>query len=141
MAPTGATLLLGGRCSSLEPVRVELLYWPGCPSHEKALAELRSAMSELGHDPGTIVVRELTTDADAEREHFVGSPTVRVAGVDIDPASAADHPVGLACRVYRRRDGRFAPTPDPADLRDALARAVTDAGTPHEPSELAAGRA
>ncbi len=141
MAPSGATLLLRRRCSSLVSVRVELLYWPGCPSHDKALAELRSAMSELGHDPGAIGVRELITDADAERERFVGSPTIRVDGVDIDRSSAADHPIGLACRVYRRRDGRFAPTPDPADLRDALARAAVDAGTPQEPSELATGRA
>jgi hypothetical protein len=29
--------------------------------------------------------------------------------------------VGLACRIYRRRDGRISPTPDPADVRDALA--------------------
>lgn len=98
-------------------------------------------MSEMTLDPSTIVVRELSTDADAERERFVGSPTVRIDGVDIDPSSAAEHPVGLACRVYRRRDGRVAPTPDPADLRDALARAAVGAGTPHEPSKLAAGRA
>ena len=33
---------------------------------------------------------------------------------------AGDEPAGLNCRVYRRRDGRVAPTPDPEDLRDAL---------------------
>jgi hypothetical protein len=122
-------------------MRTELLYWAGCPSHEKALAELRGAMSELGLDPSTIVVRELITDADAQHEQFVGSPTVRVDGVDVDSTSAADNPIGLACRVYRRRDGRFAPTPDPADLRDALARAAAVADTSHERPELAAQRA
>jgi hypothetical protein len=35
-----------------------------------------------------------------------------------------DEVVGLACRVYRRRDGRIAPTPDPDDMRDALTRAA-----------------
>jgi hypothetical protein len=122
-------------------MRVELLYWPGCPSHGKALAELRAAMSELALDPRTIVVRELDTEADARREQFVGSPSVRVDGLDIDPSSAADHPIGLACRVYRRRDGRVAPTPDPADLRDALSRAAAGAGTSRDRPELAAGRA
>ncbi len=122
-------------------MRVELLYWPDCPSHDKALAELRSTMSEMALDPSTIVVRELRTDADAEREQFAGSPTIRVDGVDIDPSSAADHPIGLACRVYRRRDGRVAPTPDPADLRDALTRAAVNAGTSRDRPELAAGRA
>jgi hypothetical protein len=122
-------------------VRVELLYWPGCPSHHKALAELCSAMSEMALDPSTIVVRELSTDADAEREQFAGSPTVRVDGLDVDPSSVADHPIGLACRVYRRRDGRVAPTPDPADLRDALGRAAGIVGTSRDRPELAAGRA
>jgi len=35
-----------------------------------------------------------------------------------------DEPTGLTCRLYRRRDGRPSPTPDPADLRDALAAAI-----------------
>jgi hypothetical protein len=34
----------------------------------------------------------------------------------------AGEPTGLTCRVYRRRDGRYSPTPDPADLREALRR-------------------
>ncbi len=28
----------------------------------------------------------------------------------------------MICRVYRGRDGSVSPLPDPADLRDALAR-------------------
>jgi hypothetical protein len=122
-------------------MRVELLYWAGCPSHPNALAELRGAMSELGLDPSTIVVREVGTDADAQHEQFVGSPTVRVDGVDVDATSAADNPIGLACRVYRRRDGRFAPTPDPADLHDSLARAAGVEDASHERPEPAGERA
>ena len=34
-----------------------------------------------------------------------------------------EQPAGLDCRVYRRRDGRVSPTPDPLDLRAALAAA------------------
>jgi hypothetical protein len=29
---------------------------------------------------------------------------------------------GLTCRLYRRRDGRHSPTPDPDDLRESIAR-------------------
>ena len=97
---------------------VELLFWEGCPSHPKALADLREAMAELGLDPAEVVVREVLTDADAERERFVGSPTIRIEGLDIQPT--ADEPPGLTCRVYHRRNGRISPTPDPADLREAL---------------------
>ena len=101
-----------------EGMRVELLFWSGCPSHPAALADLRQAMAEQKLDPGTIVLREIQTQAQAELEHFVGSPTIRIDGVDVQ--SPGGEPPGLTCRIYRRRDGRISPTPDPADLRDAL---------------------
>ena len=102
---------------------VELLFWDGCPSHPQALADLRAAMGQLGLDPDAVVVREVDTDPLAERERFVGSPTIRIDGADIvDPG---DDPVALTCRVYYRRDGRTSPTPDPADVRDALHNAMT----------------
>jgi hypothetical protein len=102
---------------------VELLFWAGCPSHPDALSDLRATMTELGLDSGAVVLREVDTDADAERERFVGSPTIRIDGADVqDPG---DEPAALTCRVYYRRDGRVSPTPDPADVRDALLNAMT----------------
>jgi hypothetical protein len=100
--------------------RVEFLWWEGCPSHGRALAELRKAMEETGLDPSTVEVRHVGTEDDAARERFAGSPTIRIDGRDVQPPPA-EEPVGLTCRVYRLRDGRFSPTPDPADVRDALA--------------------
>jgi hypothetical protein len=106
---------------------VELLYWEGCPSHPQALAQLREAMAELGLDPGAIDVRHVDTDERAEAEGFVGSPTIRVDGVDVqDPG---DDPTALTCRIYHRRDGRISPLPDPADVRDALHTAITRSRT------------
>lgn len=78
-------------------------------------------MAALGLDSAAIEVREVDTDASAEREAFVGSPTIRVDGRDIQPPG--DEAVGLTCRLYRLRDGRISPLPDPADLRDALVAA------------------
>jgi hypothetical protein len=103
--------------------KVELLFWDGCPSHPQALAALRDAMTEAGLDPDLIAVREVDTDERAGAERFVGSPTIRIDGVDVqDPGG---EPIGLTCRVYQRRDGRISPVPDPADLRDALHHAMT----------------
>jgi hypothetical protein len=103
--------------------QVELLFWDGCPSHPQALADLRAAMADAGLDPDTVLVREVDTDERASRERFVGSPTIRIDGADVDPPPDAE-PVGLTCRVYRLRDGRFSPTPDPATVRDALSNAL-----------------
>jgi hypothetical protein len=107
-------------------MRVELLLWEGCPSHGKALAELRAAMVENALDPNAIIIRKVETPAEASSERFVGSPTIRIDGADVQPSD--DEPVGLTCRVYHRRDGRISPTPDPADVRDAL-RAAQNAAT------------
>lgn len=99
-------------------MRVELLFWAGCPSHPEALSDLRAALAEEGLDQARVIVREVATAAEAQALQFVGSPTIRIDGRDVQPS--AGEPFGLTCRVYMRRDGRYSPTPDPADLRDAL---------------------
>jgi len=76
-------------------------------------------MAELGLDPAAVTVREVDSDEQARAESFVGSPTIRVDGRDIQPPPAGE-PTGLSCRIYRRRDGRISPTPDPLDVREAL---------------------
>jgi hypothetical protein len=101
---------------------VELLFWAGCPSHPRALEDLRAAIEEQGLNPDVVIVREITTEEQAAAERFVGSPTIRIDGVDVAPPG--DEPAALTCRVYHRRDGRVSPTPDPADLRDAIAAAA-----------------
>ncbi|HLM31057.1 MAG TPA: hypothetical protein VK326_05295 [Solirubrobacterales bacterium] len=100
-------------------MKIELLWWRGCPSTDEALALLREEVRAAGLDPASIEVRELSTDAEAQRERFVGSPTIRIDGRDVMPPGS--EPVGLTCRVYRLRDGRVSPLPDRADVREALA--------------------
>jgi hypothetical protein len=106
--------------------RVELLWWEGCPSTEEALADLRAALAEAGLDPEAVEVREIRTEADAAREGFVGSPTIRIDGRDLAPPEAQERPA-LTCRVYTLRDGRPSPTPDREDLRRAVAHAAAEA--------------
>lgn len=98
---------------------MELLWWEGCPSSDEAHELVRSAMVEAGLDPAGLKSIEIDTDAVAEREGFPGSPTIRVDGTDIQPPSELEPP-GLTCRVYRLRDGRISPLPDPEDIREAL---------------------
>jgi hypothetical protein len=102
-------------------VTVELLWWRGCPSAERAIEIVREQMALAGLDPQTLAIREIVDDQAAEREDFPGSPTIRVDGRDVqDPG---DQPGGLTCRVYRLRDGRVSALPDPADVAAALAAA------------------
>lgn len=112
--------------ATLEVVKtpdIELLWWAGCPSTDKAEAELEQALRDVGLSSARVRRTEITTDDEAEARGFAGSPTILVDGADVasvEPAEATR----LACRVYRRRDGRIAPTPDPDDMREALRRAA-----------------
>src|SRR3954454_17209041 len=104
-------------------MRVELLWWEGCPSTPEAMEELKRVLREEGLDPEAVELVEVESDEQAERERFPGSPTIRIDGADaVPPGDGA--PVGLTCRVYRLRDGRPSPTPDPDDLRAAVRRAA-----------------
>jgi len=83
---------------------------------------VREEMAAAGLDPEGLEVREVASDEEAEGEGFVGSPTIRVDGRDIqDPGG---EPAGLTCRVYRLRDGRISALPDRADVREALRSAA-----------------
>ena len=104
-----------------EAPAVELLWWEGCPSHPDALAELELILSEEGL-PADVKRVEIESDEHAARERFPGSPTIRIGGRDIVPPGDGE-PFTLTCRVYRLRDGRISPTPDPEDVRAAVRRA------------------
>jgi hypothetical protein len=101
---------------------VELLWWDGCPSHPDALADLERVLHEEGV-PADVTRVEIEDDEQARRERFPGSPTIRIDGRDIVPPEDGE-PYSLTCRVYRRRDGRISPVPDPEDVRDAVRRAA-----------------
>ncbi len=105
---------------------VELLYWEGCSSYPQALAELREALESIGHGHVRVSVGRIEDDGQAEAAGFVGSPTIRVNGVDPFPPGE-EEPPGLTCRIYRRTDGRFSPTPDPQLLREQLRRLLPSA--------------
>ena len=100
-------------------MRVELLYFDGCPSYERLLPRLRDlvAASNAGVE---VELRRVESIEDAERERFLGSPTVRVDGVDVDPTASRREDFGLKCRLYRAGEGT---TPLPPDewIREALA--------------------
>jgi len=85
-------------------------------------------MTELGLDPEAVEVIRIDGDEQARSLDFFGSPTIRIDGRDVQPPGE-EEVVGLACRVYRRRDGRISPLPDPDDVRDALLRARGEAAS------------
>jgi hypothetical protein len=99
-------------------MRIELLHWSACPSTPEAQELLAEVLAERGLDV-EVHVREVTSQEEAERLTFPGSPTIRVDGRDVDPAGAAGRAM-LACRIYHLPDGRVSPVPSREQLEAAL---------------------
>jgi hypothetical protein len=52
-----------------------------------------------------LIEREVITDEMAVERRFLGSPTVRINGVDIDPNLSDRDVYGLSCRLYQTPSG------------------------------------
>jgi hypothetical protein len=99
-------------------MRIELLHWAGCPSTPEAQQLLAEVLAERSLDV-PVHVREVTSQEEAERLTFPGSPTIRIDGRDVDTAGAAGRAM-LACRIYHLPDGRVSPVPSREQLEAAL---------------------
>src|SRR5712691_4021421 len=91
----------------MKPV-VEVLTFAGCPNREAAVALVERVGAELGIEPELRVV-DVPDPVAAERERFLGSPTIRVNGRDIEPGAAERTEYTLSCRVYRTERGVSGP--------------------------------
>jgi hypothetical protein len=102
-------------------MHIELLFFEGCPGHGALMARMRELLDEADLDE---LVREIRvdSDADAQRERFLGSPTLRIDGVDIEPGADERTEYGVKCRLYRTEEG-FVGAPPDEWLLAALSRA------------------
>jgi hypothetical protein len=102
-------------------MKIELLYFPDCLTYQETEKLTDGVVRALGV-PAVLETLEVKTAEDAARLRFLGSPTIRVNGLDIEPAARSSTDFGLKCRVYR--DGnRFVGVPP----RELLERAIEEA--------------
>jgi hypothetical protein len=111
-------------------MKVELLYFDFCPGYQVLPPKLRELLVEQGIHAELNLHRVESVEM-AESEHFLGSPTVRVDGEDIEPGAGAREDFGLKCRLYRSKEGSSGLPPE-RWITSALQRAD---GQPHEPEE------
>lgn len=88
---------------------IEVLAFEGCPNVGTAVDRAHAAAAAAGPSASVRVVL-IETVEDAHRLQFLGSPTVRVDGVDVDPSARERRDFGLQCRVYAV-DGRLQGAP------------------------------
>jgi|CZKU01.1.fsa_nt_gi hypothetical protein len=103
---------------------IEILFFEGCPNVNEAIDRARAASKGTGVPANVSIVRVRSQD-EALRLRFLGSPTVRVDGNDVDPTAPARDDFGLQCRIYTV-EGRFEGSP-PVDW---IAAALRDETSP-----------
>ena len=82
-------------------MRVDILQFDDCPNVGPTVERVRGVAARLGVEIDLHVVN-VASHQDALRQRFLGSPTVRVDGVDIDPSAQTRSDFGLSCRLYGR---------------------------------------
>jgi len=80
-------------------MRVEVLYFEGCPNHAPTVERVRAELVSRGL-PKEIEEVEIHNQAEAEAIGFVGSPSVRINGLDIEREARNLKSFGMSCRTY-----------------------------------------
>ncbi len=99
-------------------MKVEILYFDGCPTYEVAHETLREVFAEQGTEAAEVELVAVNTDEEAARLRFPGSPTIRVDGEDLFPVpERAEYALG--CRMYATPEG-LKGSPTAGMLKEAL---------------------
>jgi len=102
--------------------RVEILYFEGCPNQEPARALVERLARELRIEPDIEFVEVADPEA-VVKLRFLGSPSVRVDGVDVEPGADKRRDFAFSCRLYRS-DWGASEQPAESWVRDALIEAA-----------------
>lgn len=99
-------------------MNVELYYFDDCPSYEKALANLKEGIRAEGL-PQSVTMVEVVSEEDAQTKRLIGSPTIRIDGIDVEGPEADERGYAFGCRVYSD-NGSIAGWPAVETIRAAL---------------------
>ena len=102
-------------------MRIEILYFDGCPNHELAGKRVRNVLNDMGVEAELVHIN-VKDEAAAQQARFPGSPTIRVNGEDVAPGSNGE-PFGMHCRVYPTMSG-FDGAPDEDAIRTAIEKSA-----------------
>ncbi len=104
-------------------MKIEVLYFDGCPNHKPAVKRMQQLLRE--EDLSAELLEVNVSDASIAQElRFLGSPSVRVNGLDVEPEARTARDYGMMCRTYAvnaRREG--------LPSHDMLRRAIREANS------------
>src|SRR6266404_6312036 len=116
---------------AIHDMKIEVLYFDGCPNHKPAVARVHELLREEGVSAELLEVN--VSDASIAQEvGFLGSPSIRVNGLDVEPDARTAREYGMMCRTYSV-DGRREGLPSREMLRQAIRQA--NSGINHSDSD------
>jgi len=101
-------------------LKIEFLYFDGCPNYEKALQILREVLKEQQLH-AEINMTKINTWEEAVEKQFLGSPSIRINGKDIEGIERDDY--GMKCRIYVT-EGRLTGVP----AKEMIVKALQESG-------------
>jgi hypothetical protein len=100
-------------------VRVEVLARKDCENRGMAVIVVERVAAEMGIALALDVI-DVTSEAQAKKRRFLGSPSVRVDGLDVEPGTNGSEDFTLGDRVYRSGHRGLQGWPDERWIRGAL---------------------
>jgi mercuric ion transport protein len=80
-------------------MKIEVLYLDGCPNHRLTVERVKESLKHEGLVAEVVEVK-IRDDAAARSAGFLGSPTVRIDGLDVEPSARLTKEFGMMCRTY-----------------------------------------
>ena len=80
-------------------MKIEVLYFDGCPHRQPAVDRVREVLREEGIT-GEVSEVHIPGDTAARSAAFLGSPSIRINGLDVEPAARSSREFGMMCRTY-----------------------------------------
>lgn len=88
-------------------MKIEIFYFEGCPNHKTAVKRVQEVLCDQGMSAELVEVN-VPHASIADELGFLGSPSIRVNGVDVEPGARSARDYGMMCRMYAvngRREG------------------------------------
>src|SRR5882762_4300401 len=102
-------------------MRIEVLYFEGCPNHKPAVERVQEVLKEEGVSAEVLEVNVNDTSI-AQEIGLLGSPSVRVNGLDVEQAARSIREYGMMCRTYFVEGSR-----EGLPSRELVRQAITEA--------------
>ena len=105
----------------IKVVKIDILFIKGCPGYLLTKKYIEEIVFDEAVDAKVSLI-QIDNDEDAGKLHFIGSPTVRVEGKDIDEDFKDNKDYGVKSRLYHIEGNPF-DHPSKNMLRDAIKKA------------------